>query len=457
MITVEDFASVPPEALDACLADLSDPEWLALKYDWRFWARPTQLAPPQLGTDNKFIWMALAGRGYGKTRMMGEWFRGQVATDKYKYTSLAGATADDVRAVMIEGESGLLKICPTWFYPDYQSSRKKLVWPNGAETLIFYGSEPDVPRGKQSSLVWCDELAKWRYPEETLDNILFGLRLGDCPMCGITTTPRPIKVIKDLAARPDCIVTGGSSYENRANLSAIFINTILGKYEGTRLGLQEIDGRVLDDNPGALWRRTWLDTHRIVAAPSLERIVVAIDPQGADPDGAGIGVETGIVCAGRGRALPGMAHPDKPHYYVLEDLSLNGTPEQWGRQAVSGYEKHQADKLVGEKNYGGEMVRSTIHAVKPDAPYKGVTASRGKVIRAEPISTLSEQGRIHHVGFFRDLEDQLCEWVPGMPSPNRLDALVWAITELSEGPVAPPAGHQRRTDRTRSKVRDLPV
>jgi phage terminase large subunit-like protein len=356
---------------------------------------------------------------------------------------------------MIEGESGLLSICPPWFTPQYIPSKKKLIWPNGVQTLIFYGTEPDGPRGKQSDLVWCDELAKWQYPEETLDNILFGLRLGASPICGITTTPRPIKVIMELIKRPDCITVRGNTQENKDNLSDIFINTVISKYEGTRLGRQELEGEILDDNPGALWKREWIDAARVTKHPDLERVVVAVDPQAAAPTESGEGAETGIVGVGRGKAPEGAPFQKLPHFYILDDMSVYATPNGWGSQAVSGYNKLKADRIVGEKNNGGEMVRSTIHNVDPNIPFKPVWASRGKETRAEPVSTLYEQGRVHHVGSFRELEDQLCEWVPGAKSPDRLDALVWGVTELMEAPTIPAPSPPVFTERTKSKVKGI--
>lgn len=452
---VADFRTKTVEERQKILAGMSDKEAAVLMYDWQFWARSEQEQPAELGRE-AYVWLVLAGRGYGKTRMMAEWFRKHIESGHYKYTSIAGATADDVREIMIEGESGLLNICPPWFYPNYQPSKKKITWPNGVETLIFYGSEPDGPRGKQQSLVWCDELAKWKYPEDTLDNILFGLRLGDNPLCAITTTPRPIKVIKELIGRPDVIVTRGNTHDNEVNLPAVFINTIISKYEGTRLGRQEINGEILDDNPGALWKREWIDASRVTAHPDLDRVVVAVDPQAASPSNKET-AETGIVGVGRGKAMPGMPYQNLPHFYVLDDLSVSATPEGWGRQTVTGYHKLMGDKIVGEKNNGGEMVRSTIHNVDREVPVSLVWASRGKEVRAEPISALYEQGRVHHVGSFITLEDQLCEWEPGLKSPDRLDALVWGITDMMTAPVIPAPSPTLRTERTKSKVMNLPL
>jgi len=249
--------------------------------------------------------------------------------------------------------------------------------------------------------------------------LLFGLRLGSDPRCVVTTTPRPTKQIKDLIADPTCRVTRGSTYENRANLAPAFFSQIVRRYEGTRLGRQELLAEILDDNPGALWRRPDIDDHKIATLPGeLRRIVVAVDPAVTSSEDSD---ETGIIVAGVGHDGRG---------YVLDDMSLRGTPHQWGTQAVAAYSKYKADRLVAENNNGGEMVEHTVRTVDPNVSYKGVHASRGKVIRAEPIAALYEQGRVHHVGSFPELEDQLCQWEPGMASPDRLDALVWALSEL---------------------------
>lgn len=408
-----------PEIVGAFIDSLTPEEVNTLIYDWSFWARPEQIAPEELFTTDKFIWLYLAGRGAGKTRSAAEFVIDCIKNRGYRYLSLIGASAPEVRTIMIEGESGLLNISPPDFMPTYEPSKKQIRWPNGAMGNIFYGTEPELSRGAQSDIVWMDEICKWQYPGDTFDNIMFGLRLGNNPLCCVTTTPKPIKVIKELLKNDDCVVTRGSTYDNQNNLAKSFIDTIIKKYEGTRLGRQELLAEILVDNPGALWKRSWIDRDRVSEHPDLEKIVVAIDPKAStDADS-----ESGIIIAGK----------CKDHYYILADKSLDGAPHEWAGAAVKGYEQYKADRIVAEVNNGGDMVESTIRNISPSVPFSKVWASRGKVTRAEPISALAEQGRIHHVGFFPELEDQLCEFEQGMKSPDRLDALVWAITHLMAG------------------------
>ena len=390
-----------------------DPAELAL-YDWPRFARPEQLAP----AGDWRTWLILAGRGWGKTRTGAEWVRAMVKS--CRYVNLVGATADDARDIMIEGESGILAICPRHERPDYLPSKRRLEWPNGATSLIFTADEPDRLRGKQSAKLWCDELATWRYPE-AWDQAMLGLRLGKNPQVTVTTTPRPSALIKTLASNPTTHVTKGTSYDNRANLAPAFFSQIITKYEGTRLGRQELNAEILDDVPGALWKRGRIDELRVHAAPTLRRIVVGVDPAVTSAEGAD---ETGIIVAGRG---------EDGQFYVLDDLSLTATPDSWARAAVRGYYTHKADRLVAETNNGGDLVESVIRTVDPNVSYRKVTATRGKAIRAEPIAALYEQGRVHHVGSLAQLEDQMCNFDPltSRKSPDRMDALVWALTELS--------------------------
>ncbi len=328
--------------------------------------------------------------------------------------NIIGATADDARDIMIEGESGILSVCPPSERPAYVSSKRRLEWQNGAQSLIFTADEPERLRGKQHMKLWADELASWRYPE-TWDQAMMGLRLGVNPQAIVTTTPRPTKLILDLIADKKNIVTAGSTYENKANLSAGFFDYVIKKYEGTRLGQQELLAQLLTDVVGALWKRDDIEKSRVHKTPDLSRVAVGVDPT-ASSDGD----EAGIVTAGR----------KVDDYYTLSDDSQQGTPQEWATAAVTAYHKFSADILVAEKNNGGEMVEAVIKQVDPSVNVKLVHASRGKVTRAEPVSALSEQGRDHHVGVFPKMEDELCMWVQGDPSPNRLDAKVWAITEL---------------------------
>lgn len=399
----------------AALADLADAECEALLYDWAgLWARENQLPP----AGSWFAWLLLAGRGFGKSRTGAEYIRDRVEHHGARRVALVGPTSADVRDVMVEGESGLLAVCPPWSRPVYEPSKRRLTWPNGAIATCYSADEPNRLRGPQHDAAWADELAAWRYADDAWDNLLLGLRLGNDPRVVVTTTPRPTKIIKGLMVDTGTVITRGSTYDNAANLAAPFLDKVRKKFEGTRLGRQELHAEILDDNPNALWQRAVIDTLRVLQHPDLERVVVAVDPAitaNEDSD------ETGIVVEGRGVDGGG---------YVLEDASMKGSPDAWGRAAVTAYHKHKADLIVAEANQGGDMVRHVIATVDPKVKVKLVHASRGKVIRAEPVAALYEQGRYHHVGTFAQLEDQMCEWQPGAPSPDRMDAHVWGATEL---------------------------
>lgn len=395
------------------LRSLTNEESAALWYDWPAWARPEQLAP----VGDWRIWLLMAGRGFGKTRTGAEYVRAQIESGRCNRFALVARTAADARDVMVEGESGILAVCPPWNRPRYEPSKRRLTWPNGAMATTYSADKPDVLRGPQHDGAWADELAAWRYPE-AWDMLMFGLRLGVDPRCVVTTTPRPTKIIKELAAERTTAVTGGSTYDNVANLAPAFIEQIIRRYEGTRLGQQELWAKLLDDNPGALWNRDQIEQYRVMRTPELKRIVVTLDPSATGGDEAD---EAGVIVAGRGM---------DDHMYVLEDLSLRASPLGWGRAAATAYHKHKADRLVAEVNNGGEMVELTIRTIDASVAYRSVHASRGKQTRAEPIAALYEQGRCHHVGMFAELEDEMCQWVPGEDSPNRMDALVWAGTEL---------------------------
>ena len=400
-----------------------DPE--ALLHDWSLRRRPSQ-APPQ---GDWRVWLILAGRGWGKTRTGAEFIREQVDKEQATHVALVGPTAADVRDTMIEGESGLLAIYPRQQRPRYEPSKRRITFHNGAVATAFSADEPDRLRGPNHDLAWADELASWRYPE-AWDMLQLGLRIGKQPRTVGTTTPKPLPLIRRLLGTEDGSVhmTTGSTYDNAANLAQSFVDEITTRYEGTRLGRQELHAEVLDDVQGALWSRDLLEEHRVTKEPNLTRIVVAIDPAaGSKNENA----ETGIVVVGLG---------DEGHGYVLDDVSLRGTPNDWGRAAVAAYHRHKADLIVAEANQGGDMVSHTLRTVDTNAPIKMVHASRGKRTRAEPISALYEQGRIHHLGFHAELEDQLCSWVPDQSaSPDRLDALVWGLTEILLGNNQPPA------------------
>ena len=393
----------------------------ALETSWPAQARPNQL-PPQ-GDWN--VWLLLAGRGYGKTRVLSEWASSQAISGRTSRLAIVGATAADVRDIMIEGESGILACAPAWASPTYESSRRRVTWPNGAIATLYSAEEPDRLRGPQHDAAVCDELGSWPHETACWDMLQFGLRLGVRPRCVVATTPRPTKLIRRLIADPNCIVTRGSSYENCANLAPAFFNSIVRRYEGTRLGRQELDGEVLEDVEGALWSRDQLEQCRRERAPvELVRVVVAIDPAATSGEDAD---ETGIIVAGKDVA---------GHAYVIADVSGHYAPTEWARIAIAAYREHHADRIVAEVNNGGEMVEATLRVVDPNVSYSAVRATRGKITRAEPVSALYEQGRVHHLGVFSQLEDQLCTFAPGSAgSPDRLDALVWAMTERLVEPM----------------------
>ena len=358
----------------------------------------------------------LAGRGFGKTRSGAEYVQEMARLGRARHIALVAPIASDARDVMVEGESGILSIAPDSFRPKYEPSKRRLTWPNGAMATTYSADEPERLRGPQHDLAWADEIASWRYPE-AWDMLMFGLRKGEAKAV-VTTTPKPVKVLRELIELSSTVVVKGSSYENRDNLAPAFFDKIIRKYEGTRLGRQELYAELLDDVPGALWVRTDIETSRVADCPDLLRIVVAVDPEATSTEESS---ETGIIVAGKG---------EDGHGYILEDLTIRETPDRWARVVVGAYHKWQADRVVAETNQGGEMVEAVIRTVDVNIPYKGVHASRGKVARAEPIAALYEQGRVHHVGTFELLEDQCCTYVPGEKSPDRMDALVWALTEL---------------------------
>lgn len=425
-----------PGEISRALASLTDDECEQLLHDWRFFARPEQLEPE----GDWQIWLILAGRGFGKTRTGAEWAREQVKAGASRL-GLIAPTASDARDVMVEGESGLLSVC--WAgdrtyageligRPTYEPSKRRLTWANGAIATLFSAEEPERLRGPQHDRLWCDELAAWKYLRETWDMAMFGLRLGDRPRTCITTTPKPLPLVKEIAKDARTVITRGSTFDNASNLAPTFLKAIRDKYEGTRLGRQELNAEILDDLPGALWTRDAIDGHRVRQAPDLQRIVVAVDPSGTKGE-SDDGDEIGIVVAGKG--VDGRA-------YVLADRSCKLSPDGWGRRAVAAYEEFKADRIVAERNFGGAMVEHVIRTIDRKAPYKEVTASRGKVARAEPVAALYEQGRVSHVGSFPEIEDQLCmidaSGYVGEGSPDRADALVWALTELMiEGQVGP--------------------
>jgi phage terminase large subunit-like protein len=376
-------------------------------------------------------WLALGGRGAGKTRLGAEWVRSLVhghtpyAMERYSRIALIGETEHDVREVMIEGPAGVMHTGLHRERPKYLASRFRLEWDNGAVAEAFSAEDPDSLRGPQFDAAWCDELAKWRHADAAFDMLQFGLRLGDQPRQLITTTPRPIALIKRLVADPRTAVTRAGTKANASNLSPAFLDAVIGRYAGTRLGRQEIDGEIIEERSDALWTRAMIEAARVDVAPELMRIVVGIDPPASAREGADA---CGIVAAGR--AQDGCV-------YVLADVSAQGlSPDAWAMRAIALYRRLQADAIVAEVNQGGDMVGAVLRNVDAAVPVKTVHATRGKYVRAEPVAALYAQGRVKHVRPpMIELEDQLCDFsADGLSaggSPDRLDALVWAVTELT--------------------------
>lgn len=414
----ESLASLPPPQREEILRSLTTADAAALLADWRFWARPDQLPPP----GDWRTWLILAGRGWGKTRTGAEWVRHMAITGQARRIALVARTAADVRDVIVEGESGLLAIHRRDERPTWIATKRQLRWPNGALATTYSADEPDQLRGPQSDAAWCDELAAWRYPE-AWDQLQFGLRLGQSPRVVVTTTPRPTPIVRSLAASPDTLVTRGRTADNRRNLARGVVDDLERRYAGTRLGRQELDGEILTDTPGALWTYSALDALRRPAPAALRRVVVAVDPAVSSTSESD---ETGIVAAG---------FADDGHVYVLADESGRWSPAEWAARTARLYERLQADRVIAEANQGGALVEANLRAASAHLPVTLVHASRGKRARAEPVAALYEQARVHHVGALARLEDQLCTWDGSGASPDRLDALVWAVTALI---LAPP-------------------
>lgn len=405
--------------------DLTKPQLHRLR--WLRAARRNQIVPTDLVARGYNGWVALPGRGWGKTRAGSEhsWWCGYRQPLRISVVAPTFAVGRDL---CIEGESGIQAFMPRELEQQWNRSTGELYLTNGTIIKLFSGDEPDRLRGYQSHLVWFEELAAFKYPQEAFDMAMLGLRLGDDPHFVVTSTPKPVKLIRELAReREDVLLVEGHTRENEGNLSRVFMRQIE-RYAGTRLGLQEIEGRILEDTPGALWTSAGIEATRVRSAPeTLDKLVVAIDPYGGSASG-----ECGIVAAGNEvRYVDGDW--TEAHTYVLEDLSGQFTPEQWARRAVEAFYRLRADAIVAEVNYGGAMVEATIRAVDKNVPVRLVTATRGKAVRAEPISARYAQGKVHHVGAFADLESQMTTWVPGDKSPDRMDAMVWACTDLGDG------------------------
>lgn len=413
------LAALPAEERRAVLSRLDERLCAQAFYTWELWARPDQLAPP----GSWRVWLLRSGRGAGKTRSGAEWVRHHAEARSYRRLALVGRTWADVRDVMVEGPSGILAVCPPWRSPDYQPSRRLLRWPNGVVAKLYSAEEPDLLRGPQHDAAWCDELASWRTPQ-TWDNLMMGLRLGADPRCVVTTTPRPTKLIRTLIARETTVETRASTYANRSNLAPAFFTDIISTYEGTRLGRQEIDGELLEDVAGALWSQARIDEQRVSQAPAdLARVVVAVDPAVSAGEHSD---ETGICV---------VAVDGNQHGYVLADGSGRYQPHRWGELVIELFHRYRADHVIAEGNNGGDLVRTLLRTIDARVPVRMVNASRGKFVRAEPISSLYEQGRVHHVGVFARLEDQMSGFTPDLDratqgSPDRVDALVWGLSDL---------------------------
>ncbi|MEM6621580.1 MAG: terminase family protein [Pseudomonadota bacterium] len=403
---------------------------------WDAWANPLHQTAPE-GDWN--TWVILGGRGAGKTRAGSEWVRGQVEgagprdPGRCRRIALVGETLDQVRAVMVEGDSGILASSPPDRRPKLITSKNRLEWPNGAQAMLISAVNYEALRGPQFDAAWSDEMAKWRYAREAWDMLQFTLRLGDCPRQIVTTTPRDLPVLREVLELPGTVVSHAATEANAANLAPGFIERMRARYAGTWLGRQELDGMLLEEREGALWTRASIDEAREPAPDDITRVVVAVDPPVTSGKGAD---ECGIIVAG----VRAKGPPEYWEAWILADCSLKGTPQRWAKAAAAAYADYAADRLVAETNQGGDLVESVMRQVAPNIAYRGVHAARGKRLRAEPVAALYEQGRIHHVEPFDILEEQMCSFDgTGGKSPDRLDALVWALTDLvldaSNGPV----------------------
>lgn len=420
--------AVRKHGAEAVYAALSPGQRVILQYEWRCWARPQQLAPLSLPNGKPWLyWLLLAGRGFGKTRSVAEWARQKSKDLPGSHGAIISPTAADARDVMVKA---LLGCSAPEEKCEYEPSKRRIVWGNGSTATIYSAEEPDRLRGPQHEWAVADELAAWQYADEVWDMLLFTMRLGVSPQVAISTTPRPIAIVRKILKDAGTVVTRGSTFDNAANLSAVFVEAIRSRYEGTRLGRQELYAEVLDDVEGALWSHALIDRYRVKDAPrQMQRIIVAVDPSGSAKKEAD---EAGIVVAGT--AMCDCKGASEVHGFVLEDISGRYSPADMGKNAIGAYHRWNADRIVAEDNFGGKIIDDLIHLIEPSVPYKAVHASRGKIIRAEPIAALYEQGKVHHVGMFAKLEDEQCTYTPTEPkSPGRLDALVWAITDLMVG------------------------
>jgi phage terminase large subunit-like protein len=419
-------------AFAALVRALPAAEQVRLSFRWDLFARPSQLPPPGAWR----TWLALSGRGWGKTKTGSEWVRGEVEAGCARRIALIAPTASAARDVLIEGESGIMACSPPWARPVYEPSKRRLTWPGGAQATTYSADEPDRLRGPQFDLALCDELASYFDPTAVWDMLQMGLRIGERPRALVTTTPRPIPLIRRLMADPSVTVTRGTTFDNASNLAPGFLDAIRASYEGTRLGRQEIHAEILDDNPDALWRLTDIEGSRVKVAPVLRRICVGVDPAVTANKNSD---ETGIVVAGVGDcACRGRV---ERHAFVLDDRSGVYSPAAWARAVQVAFERWRADRVIAEVNQGGDLVEANLRANGWErVPFKKIHASKGKQLRAEPVAALYEQGKVHHVGNFARLEDQQTSWNPTQDatSPDRVDALCYVVTELLlSGSTAP--------------------
>jgi phage terminase large subunit-like protein len=423
------LASVTPEMLEQFLGDLSDNALMSLPWLFEFWALPHQLPPEGAWK----TWVIMGGRGAGKTRAGSEWVRAEVegatptAPGRAKRVALVGETIDQVRDVMILGDSGILACSPPDRRPEWEPSRKRLIWPNGAIAQVFSAHDPASLRGPQFDAAWVDELAKWPKAQDAWDQLQFGLRLGDNPRQVVTTTPQNVGVLKTILKNPSTVMTHAPTDANRANLAGSFLEEVRSRFGGTAIGRQELEGILVDEVEGALWKARWFDENRPAELPTFDRIVVAVDP--CVTGGAGAD-ECGIVVVGAVTSGP----PQVWNAVVLEDATVRGaSPDTWARAAIAAMDRHKADRLVVETNQGGDLVVQVIRSIDALVPIKAVHASRSKGARAEPVSALYEQRRVSHVRGLSALEEQMCQMTAhgylGKGSPDRVDALVWALTE----------------------------
>jgi len=424
------LASRPQPQIEAFLSELSDEAVLALPYLFEFWAMEHQMPPDG---DWK-TWVILGGRGAGKTRAGAEWVRGEVEgarpldPGRARRVALVGETIEQVREVMVFGDSGILACSPPDRMPKWEATRKRLVWPNGAVAQVFSAHDPDSLRGPQFDAAWVDELAKWKKGRETWDMLQFGLRLGEAPRQVVTTTPQNTAVLKEILGRGTTVLTSAPTSANKAFLAQSFLEEVTQKYGGTRLGRQELEGELLVDTEGALWTAEMIEAARVDSPPDLDRVVVAVDPPVTGHERSDA---CGILVVGAVTQGP----PTEWRAFVLADESVQGvSPQVWADAAIAAYHRYGADRLVAEVNQGGDLVETVIRSCDPLVSYRGVRASRGKVARAEPVAALYEQGRVKHLRGLTALEDQMAEMTArgfeGRGSPDQVDALVWAVTDL---------------------------